>query len=278
MLAEALGADAGLLENFLKHLVDSTKITTEDILEVSTFGVQAIGSINKKVSDAKIASIEAEIDKNNEYFDKQKELYEGDEQAQKTIEKERELRNAELNKKIVKEKEKQAKFDKAVAIAQIAIQTALSIVKASPNPVLIALAAAAGAIALATAIATPIPKFKKGTQNAPKGLAYVGDGGVSEVVTNSKGLNPVLTPATDTLVNLNKGDKVFPNIGAYQDYLRNQQIRQMGGFGAVKSDDRMLNEMKQTRKSIERLKLSVNVKNQKIDINHALWRNSQTRW
>lgn len=278
MLAEALGADAGLLENFLKHLVDGTKITTEDILEVSTFGVQAIGSINKKVSDAKIASIEAEIDKNNEYFDKQKELYEGDEQAQKTIEKERELRNAELNKKIVKEKEKQAKFDKAVAIAQIGIQTALSIVKASPVVPLMVLAAAAGAIALATAIATPIPKFKKGTQNAPKGLAYVGDGGVNEVITDKNGMNPILTPATDTLVMNKGGEQIFPNIGAYQDYLRNQQIRQMGGFGAVQSDDRMLNEMKQTRKSIERLKLSVKVSSQKLDINHALWSQNNRKW
>lgn len=278
MLAEALGADAGLLENFLKHLVDGTKITTEDILEVSTFGVQALGSITKKASDAKIEGIQAEIDKNNEYFDKQKELYEGDEQAQKTIEKERELRNAELNKKIVKEKEKQAKFDKAVAIAQIAIQTALSIVKASPNPVLIALAAVAGAIALATAIATPIPKFRRGTMNAPQGLAVVGDGGVNEVVTNAQGLNPVLTPATDTFMNLNKGDKVFPNIGAYQDYLRSQQIRQMGSFGAVQSDDRMLNEMKQTRKSIERLKLSVKVSSQKTDLSHQFWAKQNRNW
>ena len=261
-----------------KKKAKTAKEQIDEILNISSEALGNLSDLSNAFSEGRIQNIEREIEKNNEYFDKQLELYEGDDQAQKTIEKERKLRNDELQKKIVKEKEKQAKFDKAVAIAQIGIQTALSIVKASPVVPLMVLAAAAGAIALATAIATPIPKFKKGTQNAPKGLAYVGDGGVSEVVTNSKGLNPVLTPATDTLVNLNKGDKVFPNIGAYQDYLRNQQIRQMGGFGAVKSDDRMLNEMKQTRKSIERLKLSVNVKNQKIDLGHQYWAQNNRKW
>ncbi len=261
-----------------KKKTKTAKEQIDEILQISSDALGNLADLSNAFSEGKIQKIEEEIDKNNEYFDKPKELYQGDEQAQKTIEKERELRNAELNKKIVKEKEKQAKFDKAVAIAQIAIQTALSIVKASPNPVLIALAAVAGAIALATAIATPIPKFRKGTMNAPKGLAVVGDGGVSEVVTNAQGLNPVLTPATDTFMNLNKGDKVFPNIGAYQDYLRSQQIRQMGSFGAVKSDDRMLNEMKQTRKSIERLKLSVKVSSQKTDLSHQFWAKQNRNW
>lgn len=261
-----------------KKKAKTAKEQIDEILNISSEALGNLADLSNAFSEGRIQKLEEEIDKNNEYYDKQLELAGNDENQKKQIEKEREIRNAETNKKIVKEKEKQAKFDKAVNIAQIAIATALSIVKASPNPVLIALAAVTGAIALATAIATPIPKFKKGTQNAPAGLAVVGDGGVPEIITNSKGLNPVLTPSNDTLVNLNKGDKVFPNMGAYQDYLRNQQIRQMGGFGEVKSDDRLLDEMKQTRKSIERLKLSVNVKNQKIDINHAIWRNSQTRW
>jgi len=75
-----------------------------------------------------------------------------------------------------------------------------------------------------------------------------------------------------------KGDKVFPSMAAYQYYLRSQQIKQFGSFGTVKSDDRMLSELQKNTKAIERLKLSVNVKNQKIDINHTLWRNSLTKW
>lgn len=261
-----------------KKKAKTQKEQIDEILNISSESLGHLADLSNAFSERKIQNLEREIDKNNEYYDKQIELAGNDENQKKQIEKEREIRNAETNKKIVKEKEKQAKFDKAVSIAQIGIQTALSIVKASPVVPLMVLAAAAGAIALATAIATPIPKFKKGTQNAPKGLAVVGDGGVQEVVTNAQGLNPVLTPATDTLMNLNKGDKVFPNIQAYQDYLRNQQIKQLGQFGQIKSDDKMLSELQKNTKAIERLKLSVNVQNQKVDINHALWRANQTKW
>ncbi|HWB64602.1 MAG TPA: hypothetical protein VG603_13895 [Chitinophagales bacterium] len=62
-------------------------------------------------------------------------------------------------------KRKQAEMDKAMALIKVAIDTALAIVKASPEPIEIALAAATGAAAAATIAAQPlpaIPKFAKG--------------------------------------------------------------------------------------------------------------------
>ena len=72
------------------------------------------------------------------------------------------LSEIQKQEEIAKIKKRQAIFDKSVAIAQIAINTAAGIVKALPNPFLVTFAAITGALQLATAIATPIPEFATG--------------------------------------------------------------------------------------------------------------------
>ena len=59
-------------------------------------------------------------------------------------------------------KQKAAETEKEYNIAQAIIQTALSIVKASPNPLLMSVAAVTGAASVAKILATPIPEFEKG--------------------------------------------------------------------------------------------------------------------
>ena len=58
-------------------------------------------------------------------------------------------------------KRKQAEYNKAAKIIEIGIETAVSIVKASPAIPLMVMAAATGAISLATAIAQPLPAIPK---------------------------------------------------------------------------------------------------------------------
>lgn len=119
--------------------------------------------------------------------------------------------------------QKKAVFEKARIIWEIALNTALAIMKAAPPSPASFVAAAIGAAQLAVAIATPIPRFKGGTKNSPEGFAIVGDGGRREVVQNPDG-STYVTPDKSTLTYLQGGSKVFKSV---EDYDR--MIAQAGG-------------------------------------------------
>jgi hypothetical protein len=64
--------------------------------------------------------------------------------------------------KIAAERRKQAVAERAAAIFEATIATAVAIAKALPNPVTAAIAAAAGAAQVLIISSQPLPKFKKG--------------------------------------------------------------------------------------------------------------------
>jgi hypothetical protein len=77
----------------------------------------------------------------------------------------------EYEKKAAVIKTKEAKNEKAQALFNIALNTAVAVMKAAPNVVLMALIGALGAVQAGFVLAQPIPKFAKGTLNAPdKGI------------------------------------------------------------------------------------------------------------
>lgn len=122
-------------------------------------------------------------------------------------------KNEEIARKKAALQTKQAKLEKATNIVTAIMNTAVAIMKAwSQGGIfaapMAAMIAAMGAIQLATIVAQPIPKYAKGTKDHKGGLAWVGDGGVSETVITNKGM--FLTPDTPTLVDLPKGAKVIP--------------------------------------------------------------------
>lgn len=114
-----------------------------------------------------------------------------------------------------------ARFEKTKAIFEIAINTARSIVEASPNPFKIALAAAVGAVQLGIAIATPLPKYYKG-KNVTNQDKYEGFATVNEI-------RPEVIKRTDGTVEFPKGrnvttwlganDIVYPSLDAYLNSL-----------------------------------------------------------
>lgn len=121
--------------------------------------------------------------------------------------------NEEIAKKKAALQTKQAKLEKATNIVTAIMNTAVAVMKAwSQGGIfaapMAAMIAAMGAIQLATIVAQPIPKYAKGTKGHKGGLAWVGDGGVSETVITDKGM--YLTPNTPTLVDLPRGAKVIP--------------------------------------------------------------------
>lgn len=125
--------------------------------------------------------------------------------------------------------QQKARFEKARAVTEIVQNTSIAVVKALaqfPGPVGIGLAAvigALGAVQIARVLAQPIPRYAEGTENHPGGPAIVGDGGKSEAVQLPDG-SVYKTPAVDTLVNLPKGSKVFPDYATAVVHNHNAEV------------------------------------------------------
>lgn len=113
-----------------------------------------------------------------------------------------------------------ARFEKAANIAQIISSTALAVIetiktyKSTPQAFAIAAAVGAiGALQLARAIAAPLPKFADGTEDAPGGLSWVGDGGKPELVITPQG-KVIKTPSVPTVMNVPRHSIVLPDARA----------------------------------------------------------------
>lgn len=249
-------------------------------------------NLSNSIFDSRISNIDNEIQKNEDYYNKQLELA-GNDQAQKDlITKEAEKKREELEKKKRKEQHKQAVFNKVMAGVDIGIKTAQAIVAAlaigpPQGVVMAALAGAIGAVQLAAVLAAPIPKYKKGRKNGPDEIAIVGDGGVHEVIERKSG-KIELTPNTDTLVQLYAGDKVHSSVDEYQSAMRAANMASLVSEKNRLSDyqtaaafdhsyDReMIQEMKLLRKEVAKQKRPVDTK--VPDLNHHLWKLNQSRW
>jgi TP901 family phage tail tape measure protein len=105
---------------------------------------------------------------------------------------------------------RQAKADKTEALFQIAIQTAVNLVRTVLKPWQIATVIAMGAIQAGIVASRPLPEFYKGTDNAPEGHAWVGERG-RELVKDGKTGKVALTPDKPTIAYLTKGSVVVPH-------------------------------------------------------------------
>lgn len=260
-----------------KGKTKDAELNAKEILEISSRMLGNLSDLANAFTERRIQNLERELEATNEFYDNQINQEITGDKKRKELEAEKLKREKEIQKQIGKEKERQAKIDKAVAIAQIGIQTALAIIKATPNVALMVLSAVTGAISLATAIATPIPKYKGGRMGGKEEFAIVGDGGVHEVITDASGNNPVLTPKTPTITHLNRGDIVHKSMEDFSVF-KIAKMKEVEIFGQHKDNNALLYEMQQTRKAIEKQKVNINVHNKPVDINYALWRNSQIHW
>lgn len=134
-----------------------------------------------------------------------------------TIEKKAQLQREQLERRQRQVELDRARFEKASNIAQIITSTAVAIIEAlktyKGTPQAFAIAGAIGtigALQLARAIAAPLPKFAHGTDDAPGGLAWVGDAYRKELVITPQG-NVMQTPAVPTVMNVPKHSIVLPD-------------------------------------------------------------------
>lgn len=145
-----------------------------------------------------------------------------------------------------------AKFQKAAAILDIAIDTQQKVaaIKAQAslllaNPITAPLAPfaltqvplvlASGAIAAAVIAAQPIPKYWRGRDRGPATWAITGDGGKHEVMTSPDLKQAVVTPNTDTLTYVPENWKVFPDVDSYYE-AANNMLYKPAPASPVKSD------------------------------------------
>lgn len=170
----------------------------------------------EKEQEANEKSGEEEIERIEKLAEKGAITTEEAEERKRVAEKKTAAKNKELEKQKADLQTRQAKFDKANNIMQTIMNTAAGIMKTIAEVGLpaaipfIATTSALGAIQLATIIAQPIPKYAKGTDNHPGGLAIVGDGGKHEAVVTDRG--SYITPNVPTLIDLPRRAKVIPDV------------------------------------------------------------------
>lgn len=162
-----------------------------------------------------------------------------------------------------------AKFEKAESIASIIVNTAAAVIKmlkSAPYPLNIALAVATGAIGalqLARAIAAPLPQYRKGTDNAKKGLAIVGEEGQELMQRNGK---LYLTPGKPTLMEMAGGEKITP-AHLTKDIINSINFSRMaaaGGMTILKANgmnerqaETMISEIKELRRETSRSRIAI---------------------
>ena len=223
-MVAGLGSVFDGLFNIFKEIADGGKISVENILQSISGIAQGVNEIIGNMYDSQMKELEKQEEASEEAKDKELARIEKLAETGAISEEEAEARKraaedktAKKNEEIAKKKAalqtKQAKLEKATNIVTAIMNTAVAIMKAwSQGGIfaapMAAMIAAMGAIQLATIVAQPIPKYKHGTKGHKGGLAWVGDGGVSETVITDKGM--YLTPNTPTLVDLPKGAKVLP--------------------------------------------------------------------
>ncbi|WP_324069820.1 MAG: phage tail tape measure protein [Flavobacterium sp.] len=255
--------------------------------------------------DAKIQSIDAEIQANDEYYAQQLEMAEGDATQKALIEQERDKKRKALEKERRKEEFKAALAQRILATAQIGIDlaktlTAINLAAAqldaitfgtggSPyRAIQIPLAIGLSAAQTALVLASPLPKYEEGTKGKPHkgGKALVGE--VRPEVILEPGKNPYVV-SKPTILDLKRGTEVIPSIDEYQQIKRASILASLDmeankgknyqgneSFNA-RYDAELLEELRRNTEATKKNKSNVTIQNN-IDLGHEIWKLSNIKW
>ena len=212
------------LENIYKGVFDSFEsyynldlTAFKNLLSDKAVSEEEYGSLAKSVSgaifDSKLIKYENDIAANQERLD----LILNDETASDAKKAQAQI---EADKKVKAIRLKQAKAERKNLLIQIAIDTAVGVAKAVShylsNPLtapaltgILPIIIGTGAAQAAFVAAQPLPKFFKGTDNAPKGWAYTDERG-AEIHTDKRGnIKDWGSNKGARLKFLESGDKIF---------------------------------------------------------------------
>lgn len=276
---ESLGESANLLTGTIDLFKELTKEGEKSAVAIGAAVMQIANGLNSVMNDiyqGRIDALEEEQEANEEAYDKEVERIEAlqeqgaisEEEAEarkRAAEDKTRLKEEEIARKKAQLEQKQAKWDKANSIVQATIATSLAVAKALPNLVLAAVVGAMGAAQVAMIAAQSVPKYARGTDDHPGGLAIVGDAGKHEGIVTERGV--YVSPDKPTLVELPKHARVIPDLdgitsleGLRSDYGLLEKIlagRQGGVMVNVENDldplERRLDENTRQLKNIRRL-------------------------
>lgn len=243
---ELVKAQINLSDLVTQHKIENSKRSVEtqkrelqqieEMVQHLSSLMNELSSFGSAIYDRQIQKIEEQQEANNtagqeeiDRIERQAELgaisTEVAEARKRAAEDKTAAREKELAKQKAEIQTKQARMDKANAVMQTIINTALAIMKVWGQTgiggfSLAPIVAALGAVQLGTILAQPIPKYAKGTGNKlhPGGLAVVGDGGRPETIVTPTGM--FISPATATLVDLPKDTAVYPDVSSFEQLKR----------------------------------------------------------
>lgn len=279
------------LENDREATAEQIK-NLEGILDVSYEIAEAITELANAIFEAKIQRIDEEIEREDEKFARALENEHLSDTQKKKLEDKREATRKKLEDKKRKEQRKQAIFNKALAIVDIGIQTALAIIKsvaASPQTgglPFSAISAALGAIQIAAVIATPIPKYATGTDNHPGGPAEVGE--VRPEVITEPGKKPYIVK-NRTVLNLPPRTTVAPSLEEYYGMMRsassgiiqsrNKRLTDFQNSTGYNDNTDIIKAMRENTEAVKRNKPKAQRKEESSsDIPHELFRYKNINW
>ena len=245
---------------------DKRIATAQDYAEKVTSIFKEINSLSAQLTENRIAEIQTQSDKELEAINNSNALERDKANQRIALQK----RTAAL---VAAEKTKQAKQDKALAIFQIAVDTAIAISKANalgpPQsiPAIIA-AAALGAIQLAAVIAKPIPKFEKG--GVVGGRLHSGGGTMVEaerdefIVNRRQSMRhrselDAINSSSDAFRRLIEQRYVRP---ALMDYVAGNRSKQGVTVNASLNSKSMEKEIRGMRKDLSKRNVTININQQ----------------
>lgn len=232
---DGLNKSAELSEELLKDLSDRSKELGNQIADT------LIQSTNQ-IFDNRLERYDEDIDRNNEYYANLLDNEQLSEEQRSQIEAERDVKNAEIEKKKRKTEREAFLFKQAAAAGEVLIETfkAVAAIKAqaailAANPLTAPLAAtalaqipfaiASGAIGGAAILGTTIQAFKHGKKASDnyEGIALLNDGGRDEVMVSPDGTIQRIT-GRNVLGYVGKDDVIYPSEQAFMNDLNNASV------------------------------------------------------
>lgn len=248
--AKMLDTDLAYRENrrklFRQQVEDSKKALTEIQGYYQDFS-SALLSLSSALTAQRVQDIDIEINKEKERANQEIILAGGNAAAKEQITAQSNLKIAQLEKKKKEEARKYAEQEKAAALIDAGIKTALAVLNqlsggdpltAIPRSIL---AGALGAIQIAAIAAKPLPQYFKGTDFHEGGKAIVGEQGAELMRMPSGEIQ--LTPNRATIMDLPRGTEVIPNKETMQ-MLAMAGISRPETLEGNRTDNRLIKELK----------------------------------
>ena len=247
------------------YATKTSEATKAKIEAIASYGQQVAGAFRGLLDQMNATGIQKQQEALEKWKAESDELLSDQYDSQVISEKEynaqkKGLEKEELKRKnVIAQKEFKYKQESAVADTLINTATAIMMTYAELGPIagtpLAAFMAAIGAIQIGTILSQKAPSYyAKGTEFHQGGLAVVGDAGKSELIQTPRG-ELFKTPNVDTLVDLPRGSKVYPDFDKYM---------------FTSNDDRSINVIVDTNKQVSLLvqtnrSLSTIARNTKVE-------------